>query len=113
LKELGFAVHPRSLSADQRQFVVQEDTDPTCIGELANDIDRHQALLRLFLEEDPRRELVEYWKEMISAGKAHLFGVGLPEMEGLLEGFFPHEMCVSDACLTNADFVWFHKHSYL
>jgi hypothetical protein len=34
-------------------------------------------------------------------------------MHLLLEGFFPHEMVISDACLTNAESIWVYKHFYL
>jgi hypothetical protein len=27
--------------------------------------------------------------------------------------YFPRAFTITDACVTNADFVWFHKHFYL
>jgi hypothetical protein len=112
LKKFGFALHPDKLPEDQRQFMLEQN-DPTCINELTDGIDRGETVLRLFFEALPRQELIEYLKEMMRAGKGHLFEGGVPEMELVLEDFFPHEMLVTDACLTNAAFIWFHKHFYL
>jgi hypothetical protein len=112
LKKLGFALHPRELSENERQDL-REHKDPTCLGELAEDINQGRSVLRLFLEETQRRELLDYWKGLMRDGKGHLFEGGVDQMKILLEGFFPHELAISDACLTNAPFIWFHKHLYL
>jgi hypothetical protein len=112
LKKLGFALHPRELSKNERQHLTEEK-DPTCLRELAEDINQGGAVLRLFLEETPRRELLDYWKGVMKNGKGHLFEGGVDQMRILLEGFFPHDLAISDACLTNARFIWFHKHFYL
>ena len=69
-----------------------EDDDPTCINFLDEGIGENKTLLRLFLEEVPRRDLHEYLTEVMKAGKGRLFEGGVAEMESLLEGFFPHEM---------------------
>jgi hypothetical protein len=112
LKQFGFACHSDELSEDQRRLISQNN-DSTCISELAEDIDEGHRLLRLFLEEVPRRELLDYWKQLMKAGKGRLFEGGADEMKMLLADFFPHQMQLTDACLTNAEFIWFHKHSYL
>jgi hypothetical protein len=83
------------------------------MGLLAEDIAKDQVFLRLFIEEVPHRDLGKYWAQTMEAGKGRLFEGGISEMETLLEGFFPHRMTISDACLTNADSIWFHKHFYL
>jgi hypothetical protein len=112
LKEFGFALHPDNLPEDQREYL-KNDKDPTCLGELAGDIDQGQVLLRLFLEESPRRDALEHVKELMRAGKGHLFFGGVNDLRAALADFFPHQMAVSDACLTNAESIWFHKHFYL
>ena len=110
LKEFGFILNPDEIPEDVRQSLRQDD-DPTCITTLDEDIG--QSLLRLFLEEVPRRSGAEYLEELTRAGKRHLLKGGVAEMEQFLDGFFPHEMAVADACLTNADSIWFHKPFYL
>jgi hypothetical protein len=113
LKQLRFAVHPDEVPEAERQSV-KEHEDPTCLTELAADLDKHQTILKAFLQALPRQDLLDYIKDTMRAGRGHLFfesGIGV--MEALLENFFPHEMVITDACLTNADLVWFHKHSYL
>jgi hypothetical protein len=112
LKEFGFILNPDDISEDVRQSMLKDD-DPTCITFLDEDMGKNQILLRLFLEEVPRRDILEYVKEMVKTGKGQLFDGGAAEMEQLLDGFFPHEMAVIDACLTNAASIWFHKHFYL
>lgn len=69
--------------------------------------------MRLFLEASPREDLADHLKSLLRAGKGKLLLGGVAEMNVLLADFFPYVMAVSDACLTNADFLWFHKHSYL
>jgi hypothetical protein len=109
LKEFGFILSPDDISEDVRQLMVGAD-DPTCTSTLDEDIGKNKLFLRLFLEEVPRRKGTEYLEELTKAGKRDLLKGGLAEMERLLDGFFPHEMAVSDACLTNADSIWFHRH---
>jgi hypothetical protein len=112
LKEFGFILSPDDISENVPQSKLEDD-DPTCISTLDEDIGKNQFFLRLFLEEVPRRKSTEYLEELTKAGKRHLLKGGVAEMELLLDGFFPHEMAVSDACLTNADSIWFHKHFYM
>jgi hypothetical protein len=112
LKEFGFILNPDDLSENVRQAMLEGD-DPTCITTLDEDIGKNQSFLRLFLEEVPRRKGTEYLEELTKAGKRHLLKGGVAEMERLLDGFFPHEMAVSDACITNADSIWFHRHFYM
>jgi hypothetical protein len=112
LKEFGFILKPNDILGRVRQSVLEHD-DPTCINFLDKDIGQDQTLLRLYLEEVPRGKGTEYLEELTKAGKRRLLKGSVAEMELLLDGFFPHEMAVSDACLTNADSIWFHKHFYM
>jgi len=112
LQELGFIIRSDQVSEEVWKSM-SEDEDPTCLKELYDEITQSQVLLRLFIEEDPRTPLLEYMNETMRAGKGHLFSGGIAEMEALLEGFFPHKMVVTDACLSNAGFVWFHRHFHL
>src|SRR6266849_3607096 len=62
LKEFGFIIQRNEVSEDVWESMSQDD-DPTCIMSLDEDIGRSQALLRLFVEEVPRRGLFDYLKE--------------------------------------------------
>jgi hypothetical protein len=57
-----------------------EDDDPTCLGQLAEGIDRDRP------------------------------EGGISEMELVLKKFFPHEMAVVGCLLTNAPSIWLHKY---
>jgi hypothetical protein len=69
--------------------------DPLCLGELNDDIERKETVIRLFLE-----------AESIKGIGRHLIGELPPD-------YLPRDFTVTDACATNAGFVWFHKHFYL
>jgi hypothetical protein len=113
LKELGFALHARNLpdgAADER--------DPTCLTELREDIDKNEMVLRLFLEKRPGGlGDPEYFKQQVVSGRLREIlranEAGEDAFERVVRDCFPGDFTVSDACLTNAEFVWFHKHSYL
>lgn len=79
----------RELAADTNE----DFNDPTCLQNLNEALETKQTFLRLFLQTDHKAQ-----------GRERL---GL-----LLPGFFPREFTVKDACVTNSDFVWFHKHFY-
>ncbi len=110
LHELGFALH-----ADEVPKPAADDPDPTCLSELDQDIDKNETLLRLFLEREPGRTgTFERMKEMLESGKAkRIFKANEADYWVMADECFPHEFVITDACLTNAGFVWFHKHFYL
>jgi hypothetical protein len=105
LEEFGFVV--RESPTEEGPGLLDSD-DPTCLAELQDDIKRQEAVIRLFLEERPKRNMKEFFSdsrkmESLSAG----------DMDPLLENYFPKTFEVVDACLTNAGFIWFHKHFYM
>jgi hypothetical protein len=79
---------PGASILQQLGFVVQDlaqEDDATSLELLAENIDQEGPVLRLIIEERARPGGAE----------------------------FPYYMEVSDACLTNADSIWLHKHFYL
>ena len=91
-----------------------DDEDPTCLTDLHEDIEKGETLLRVFLEDEPGRSSdPESLKRLIAAGKAKAIHEGKEPMERLLGDCFPREYTLTDACLTNSGFIWFHKHFYL
>ena len=110
LKQLHFAAHADELPEAERQSL-KEYEHPTRLTELAAHIDKHETILKVFLEALPHQELLDYIKDTMSR-RGHLFSEP-SYMGALLENFWPHEMAVTDACLTNADFVRIHRHFYL
>jgi hypothetical protein len=112
LKEFGFAAH----DTDPQQCT--DMYDPTCLQELNDDIAKEQCLLRVFLEKKPgywttpeymREQLQNGWFPRMSAASE----AGEAAYQKLVEECFPAEFTVTDSCITNASFIWFHKHSYL
>jgi hypothetical protein len=114
LKKLGFAMHRVEIN----QTLSDDGEDPTCLTELEQDIEKHETLLRLFLEKKPGHFFApEYMKEMIRSGRMQRIlaasEAGGEEFRLVVDECFPDNFVVTDACITNAGFVWFHKHSYL
>jgi hypothetical protein len=108
LKEFGF-VQPREPGQGKGTF---ECNDLTCITELYNDIQKREALLRVFLwngDDDHTKKLIqrfgmkELMKDFMEA----------ETLEKYLHVCFPGEFTITDSCLTNAEFIWIHKHFYL
>ena len=104
-------MHPRDLPDG-----AVDEKDPTRLTELQEDIDKNEMLLRLFLEKRPGGlGDSEYFKQQVVSGRLQEI---LRANEAGEEAFervvrdCPGDFTVSDACLTNAEFVWFHKHSY-
>jgi hypothetical protein len=97
LKRLGFLPEGEQAEAlsELSHVLGEKEDDPTCLLELYEDISLDQTLLRLFLESD------------------RIPGMG-PHIPGKLpDDYLPRIFKVTDACVTNAEFVWFHKHFYL
>lgn len=74
--------------------------DPTCLGELAEDVSKNITVCRMKLNSTHPREWDDSWR--INASTA-----------SLPISYFPRLFVIQDACIANAQFVWFHKHFYL
>ena len=103
LSELGLVLYLGQLDEDE----------PERFRQLEGEIAKRRTHLRLFLEEEPPRNLDEYFHFLIRSGKAKK----LPEAssffpESIPNDYFPRLFKVADACLTNAWPVWKHKHDY-
>ncbi len=114
LKELGFVVSPEDLDRAENSGM----DDPTCLAELSEDIGKNQTLLRLLLEKRPgRAKELEYIKQIVLSGRfqeiLQASEAGEEHFRRVVDSCFPDDFTISDACLTNAEFVWFHKHFYL
>jgi hypothetical protein len=85
-------------SSDELSKVADEvflsENDPSCLNDLDESISAEHTFVKLFME-----------SERIQGTGKHLIGE-------LPDGYFPRTFAVKDACVTNADFVWFHKHFY-
>ena len=103
LENLFFVVRDPAPSDGSGLF---DDKDPTCLEQLQKGINEQHTLLRLFLEERPKRTL----KERLTSSRQ--LGSDLSDGVDVLDNYFPRTFEVVDACLTNSNFVWFHKHFY-
>ena len=94
LRKLGFLQERGEAKSPTFLDPISEE-DPTCLTELHEDLQEDREVVRLFLRSDK------------IAGKG-------PHLVGRLPvDYLPRDFMVQDACVTNAGFVWFHKHFYL
>jgi hypothetical protein len=107
LRELGFVMRPDEIS-EELNLATSQDTDLTCLGELQDEIAKNRDVLRLFVEEQPRRNMKEHMLAMAKGG-----GMSADFVDRFLSGYFPKDLVVTDACLTNAPFIWFHRHFWM
>ena len=115
LCELGFLVSKENKEASREL----EESDPTCIENLVEGLAEEKEWLLVFLELEPRGNP---FLEHFNATK-HAIQAGVPVEEAPTFAFhqavealhtrFPAKFKIIDACITNSDFVWFHKHFYL
>lgn len=70
---------------------------------LAEDVDAGLTLCRMLLKSQSPRSFTERERRNF---------LTLPRMM-LPNNYFPHRLIIRDACLTNAEAVWFYKHLYL
>lgn len=115
LCELGFLMSKEDKEAS-REF---EEKDPTCIEGLVERLAEKKEWLLVFLELAPRGDPI---LERFNATQ-HAIQTGVPVEEAstfalhqaieALPARFPTKFKIIDACITNSDFIWFHKHFYL
>lgn len=74
-----------------------------CLEQLVEELDERRCALKLFLEDERPAEL--HNSVVISAARE-----GRPL--ALPRDYFPRELAVTDACVTNAPFIWFNTHFY-
>jgi hypothetical protein len=99
LKQLGFLVSPEELAELTEAF--GGDGGAFCFEQLIADLDTRSCVLKLFLQDE-----IEF-DTRNARNKPTRPRLNLPD------NYFPRELVVIDACVTNAGFVWFHKHFYL
>jgi len=109
LTEMGFVQSPT-------ESFLPEGEDPTCLTELEEDVARNEVLLRLFIENKPKEfDDPEYVRGLVLDGRVQRIMKASADgdvLRRLVDEHFPGYFIVSDACITNADFIWFHKHFY-
>lgn len=94
---------------NERSFSATEKLVEGTFEELVEDIEENKAYIKLFIEMKNRNE----FSQNVSKKIRHFRQKGLRPKYELLKDFFPHTLVVTDACLTNSDFVWINKHFYL
>lgn len=102
LKALYFIRDPSEESVDEelREISLLFGDDPTFLSELADDLSKNMTVCRMFLDSTHPRE----WDKN---NRMMALKLSLPS------SYFPQVFVIGDACITNAGFVWFHKHFYL
>lgn len=115
LSDLGFLLSKE----DQKVARELEEKDPTCIESLVEGLTARKEWLLVFLELAPRGDPI---LERLNATQ-HAIQTGVPVEEASIFALhqaiealptrFPAKFKIIDACITNSDFIWFHKHFYL
>ena len=85
---------------DQESLSEVFGDDPTCLGELAEDVSKNITVCRMKLNSTHSREWDDTWRRNAVTASLPL-------------SYFPQLFVIKDACITNAQFVWFHKYFYL
>jgi len=93
------------------------DKYPTCIEDLIQDAKQGTEWVKVFLDIWPRRNaLMEYMQALMKAQQDRIPNPSASAFSKLMDEadqMFPSQFQISDACITNSDFVWFHKHFYM
>lgn len=112
LKTLGFVLNSEQAKAlaEETKWFDELADDPTCLRELTNDLTKDTTLLKLFLEGEPAVDKLHGKLPLEAKVKEMLELLAHPDR---LSSYFPQHFTITDACLTNAGYVWFHKHFYL
>ncbi len=93
LRELGFVLSAEDKEALAKNALGSDGEDVGLLDTLAEDAEKNEALIKLFLRSD--------------APQSPRFALKLSE------NYFPQTFIVEDACLTNSGYVWFNKHFYM
>lgn len=110
LKELGFIKSTKQHQQAQEITKTSDDpltNDPFCLTELAEELEKKQVLLKLFLEGGSVIENYNLDQMSPEVYREFFDNLSLPS------DYFPRKFLITDACFTNAGFTWFHKHFYL
>jgi len=110
LKELGFTKSTQENQQAQeiaKSLGDQQANDPFCLTELAEELKKKQIFLKLFLESGSVVENYDLDQMSPEVYQDFFDNLSLPS------NYFPQKFSITDACFTNAGFVWFHKHFYL
>lgn len=89
-RELGFVLSPEDKEYVTENPLPNGDEDVGLLDFLADDVEKNEAIIKLFLRCDKPKLSLKLPKD-----------------------FFPREFTVQDACMTNSGYVWFNKHFYL
>ena len=112
LRNLGFFDRPL-----RTEMKAAGGADPTCVSLLIEDLNVQKSFLKLFLESDPNanamhRVVREYESDLKSGASAQIDDTIARLVLHAEEGL-PLSFVVTDACLTNSTFVWFHRHLWM
>ena len=93
LHGLGFISSPEEKEYVAKNTLTPDEEDRGLLDFLADDVEKNEAIIKLFLKADAPQSLQ--------------LSLKLPE------GYFPRTFVVQDACMTNSGYVWFNKHFYM
>lgn len=113
LASLGFVPAKGDLTSNDT--FASDDGDPNCIRHLVDYTQEGCEWVKVFLDVWPIRNAFE---EYIGALRKRPASVDaedhvLMEFMRQVDGLFPSQFLIRDACITSSDFVWLHKHFYM
>jgi hypothetical protein len=115
LSQLGFLGNNK----DRRSAKEVQEKDPTCIESLLEAAAKGKEWLLVFLDLVPQgNPILDASNAATAARKAgvpddEVFSYIFDRAVEALPSRFPARFRIVDACITNSDFIWVHKHFYL
>ena len=95
----------------------QGASDPTCISLLIEHLDNRKTFLKVFLRSDTpegaTRRLIDQARRDPDFERAGLVEKTVMRLIEEAEQRLPQDFEVEDACLTNSNYVWLHRHFWL
>lgn len=119
LESLGFVSSREEVRSIEDVIADVEGKDPTLMASLVKEAQAGHEWLKIFLDVWPARDSLSEYMEAVK--KVQQSGVSEFEASSVafdalllrVDGLFPGQFLIRDACITNSDFVWFNKHFYM
>jgi hypothetical protein len=93
----------------------EAEEDPTCLNDLIEEGQKGYESLMIFLDLWPIRNAIAEYMQAVKQAQStgDPVATALDELLLRVNDLFPGTFKIRDVCITNSDFVWFHKHFYM
>jgi hypothetical protein len=113
LASLGFVPAKGDLTSNDA--FASDDGDPSCIRHLVDYTREGCEWIKVFLDVWPIRNAFEEYMAVLGKRRTSIDAEDhvLMQLMRQVDGLFPSQFRIRDACITSSDFVWLHKHFYM